>query len=276
MSGNLIKYFEKINMTNKISHSFIIGNTSLSVVKEELEEIISNYIFNEKVDIFNDSDVIIIEPVDSKFITKDQILDMRVLMQNTSLNHSKKVYIINNAEHMNDYASNSLLKFLEEPEENIYAFLITNNINNIITTIKSRCQLIFLSSEIKEKEVELYEEEELNLETKFIRILENYKEKAIARYTEIQIVEDKNKLTNIFNIILLFYRECINYKMNNKIDIFINNEELVKKVSESNRIEELSKKMLIINDIITKLNYNLNVNLLLDRFIIEFGGVKND
>ena len=47
---------------------------------------------------------------------------------------------------MNDYASNSLLKFLEEPEKNIYAFLISSNVMKVLETIKSRCQLIMLDN----------------------------------------------------------------------------------------------------------------------------------
>ena len=39
---------------------------------------------------------------------------------------------------------NSILKFLEEPGSEIYAFLTTNNENNVLPTIISRCQLLRL------------------------------------------------------------------------------------------------------------------------------------
>src|SRR5690606_22460227 len=38
--------------------------------------------------------------------------------------------------------ANSLLKFLEESNENNYGILITENINMVLPTIKSRCQTI--------------------------------------------------------------------------------------------------------------------------------------
>ena len=50
--------------------------------------------------------------------------------------------VINDVELLNTSAANSILKFLEEPEENIIAILITSNRNLVINTIVSRCQVI--------------------------------------------------------------------------------------------------------------------------------------
>lgn len=275
MSGNLKKYFKKLNMTNKISHSFIVGNTTLNDIKKEIEEVLSQYFFSENVNMENDNDIIIIEP-GGLFITKDQILEMQLKVQNTSYTHNKKIYIINHAEKLNLYAANSLLKLLEEPEENIYAILITNNINNVLPTIKSRCQLIFLQTEELNNIIEELDINNYILAIKFIKILEKYGKKTIAKYVEIQKLNDKTVLNEIFYILLLFYRDVINFKTNHKLSHFQNEKELIQKVEDANNLEELTKKILIINDIIVKLNYNLNINLLLDKFVIEFGGVKND
>ena len=43
---------------------------------------------------------------------------------------------------------NSLLKFLEEPDKDIIAILMTNNINNVLSTIISRCKVIKLNNVI--------------------------------------------------------------------------------------------------------------------------------
>ena len=43
---------------------------------------------------------------------------------------------------MNDTASNKLLKTIEEPSENIIGFLLTSNIDIILPTIKSRCEIL--------------------------------------------------------------------------------------------------------------------------------------
>ena len=43
---------------------------------------------------------------------------------------------------MNVQTSNSILKFLEEPLDNIIAILMTNNVSSLLDTIISRCQYI--------------------------------------------------------------------------------------------------------------------------------------
>lgn len=57
-----------------------------------------------------------------------------------------RCYIIDLVENMNEEAVNSLLKFLEEPHPNIYAFLTTNNIGVLLPTVVSRCQTFHLKT----------------------------------------------------------------------------------------------------------------------------------
>lgn len=52
----------------------------------------------------------------------------------------KMIYIIHHVENMNRESINALLKFLEEPSDNIYAFLTTENEEKVLPTILSRCQ----------------------------------------------------------------------------------------------------------------------------------------
>jgi len=53
-----------------------------------------------------------------------------------------KIMIIWMAEKMNISAANKLLKLIEEPPEKTVFLLLTENEENIITTIKSRCQIL--------------------------------------------------------------------------------------------------------------------------------------
>lgn len=54
----------------------------------------------------------------------------------------KRVFIIEEAEKMNDEASNSLLKVLEEPPLFSHIVLTTDNFFSILPTIRSRCQTL--------------------------------------------------------------------------------------------------------------------------------------
>ena len=59
-------------------------------------------------------------------------------------NKGIRIYILHLIENMTIVAINSILKFLEEPGQEIYAFLTTNNESIILPTIISRCQLLRL------------------------------------------------------------------------------------------------------------------------------------
>ena len=53
-----------------------------------------------------------------------------------------RVFILNDAEKMNDEASNALLKTLEEPAPTTFIILITSRPDALLSTIRSRCQTI--------------------------------------------------------------------------------------------------------------------------------------
>jgi len=53
-----------------------------------------------------------------------------------------KIILIHPAEAMNNNAANALLKILEEPPQNTYFILVTNELHRLSATIKSRCQLV--------------------------------------------------------------------------------------------------------------------------------------
>lgn len=53
-----------------------------------------------------------------------------------------RFFIVDDADKMNDAASNALLKTLEEPPPTTYIFLITSRPDSLLPTIRSRCQVI--------------------------------------------------------------------------------------------------------------------------------------
>src|SRR6185436_572973 len=53
-----------------------------------------------------------------------------------------RVFIVEDAEYMNDQAANALLKTLEEPAATSHLILTTTNSTALLATIRSRCQVI--------------------------------------------------------------------------------------------------------------------------------------
>ena len=89
----------------------------------------------------NHPNVVFIQP-DGQNIKIDQIRDLIFRMNKTGLSTGRKIYIIEEADRMNTSSANALLKFLEEPEFNVTAVLLTERVHAIMTTIRSRCQLV--------------------------------------------------------------------------------------------------------------------------------------
>lgn len=89
----------------------------------------------------NHPDIHLIEP-DGASIRKEQIYLLQQEFSKKAVESSRKFYMIVHADKMTTNAANSLLKFLEEPEQNTTAVLVTEHIQKILPTIFSRCQHI--------------------------------------------------------------------------------------------------------------------------------------
>lgn len=96
----------------------------------------------------------------SKSIKKGDILNIQERFSKTQLEVlGKKVYILDGVENATPEALNSLLKFLEEPESDTIAILISEHSDRILETIVSRCQNIpFFKNNTEELEKELQSE----------------------------------------------------------------------------------------------------------------------
>jgi len=98
----------------------------------------------------NFPDVMVISP-EGNII---KIGQMRILKQTAYLRPmvgKKRVFIVTEAEKMNEEASNSLLKILEEPPLFSHIILITTNPEMIRATIKSRCQILNFQPILREE-----------------------------------------------------------------------------------------------------------------------------
>jgi len=89
----------------------------------------------------NFPDVLVISPING-VLTIDQMRKLKHIAYFKPMVGEKRIFIIENAESMNDEASNSLLKILEEPPLFSHIILITKNPFMIMSTIKSRCQIL--------------------------------------------------------------------------------------------------------------------------------------
>ncbi len=259
---NIVEYFEKLNEEDKLTQAFLIGNVLFDDIKNEINEVLQKYIFNNNIDNLKDNPDVYILKQDETNITKDIIKDLLNKLSTTSQFNNKKVYIIDKTEYLSDTIFNAILKTLEEPKEGIYAILISNNIDAVKPTIISRCQKIFLTSSSDKLE---FTEELEEITTDLINSIEENGPKTIAKnYKMYNIINDRDKFIQVLKTMMNEYHKVLKSIIEEKEEEFLN-----KKILENNNLSSILNKMLVIDNTINLMQNYLNKNLSIDRFIIE-------
>lgn len=92
------------------------------------------------------ADMLWVAPEGSTQIKIEQVRSAIAWSQKTPQQGRAKVLIIDPAENMNLFATNSLLKLLEEPSGDTYLFLLSKNTAKLLPTVRSRCQILNLNT----------------------------------------------------------------------------------------------------------------------------------
>ncbi len=232
---------------------------------------------------------------DSMVIKKEQLLELQSEFSRSSIEGFYRVYIIKDCDKMNKQASNSLLKFLEEPVEGIVAILLTNNFSNLLSTIVSRCQVINLVNNFK-----------LSDDSSLVNFAALYFDNSLSRAEFIDNPDSKEFIDNLVNFVLYFenngldtlvfiknmwynnfklrddaikafllmiyfYYDVLKYKIG--VDGFfycdmLNN---IKSIADKNSVDSIIYKLDICNYGYEMIKCNLNINLLLDDVVIRLG-----
>lgn len=232
MKEENIKYLSNVIDENKLSHAFLVESNNYedvmnSVFKLFLEK---KMIFNID-DIENNISVRILRPIDN-LIDKDQILNLKEFLSTMSFDGYYKLFFILNAGLMNEQSVNKLLKVLEEPNEKVVGFLISDNSNELLPTLISRCQV--LKNDIDASNVEVDEDIFNNL-CKF----KNFNFEDYIKFKVVVSKLDKVVINNLFLKYLAY--------LDNENDIFY----------------------LKVNDFLNNIRYNVNIDLALDKLYFE-------
>lgn len=224
----------------------------------------------QKIDKNIFSDIKIIEP-DGMWIKKEQLDELQKEFSKKSVESNKKIYIINNAELLNVQASNSILKFLEEPEENIIAILVTKNIYQLLTTIVSRCQIISLKKNKEKETIDEEVKEKLEYVNNFIKYLEKEKIETLLMTQKLwhEYFKERKDCIIGYELILIYYKDVLNFKLNRQIELFNEYKEEIEVIANNNTFNNLIYKINKIIELKEHIKVNANQSLLLDKLIIE-------
>mgnify|MGYP004630724609 FL=1 len=271
---DLKKLFNAIITKKKVGHAFLFNvddsyDTSLAI--NFIKEILKNDIidvdtddsqyekFSYQLDNNIFPDLMIIKSFD-KVIKKEQILNIKAEMKEKSINSGKQFYIIEYAENLNSSSANALLKFLEEPDDEIIAILVTKNINKVISTIVSRCQIVNLNHYNRKKDEQYFE-----LALKYLLVYEDKKEKAVSYLSELYEISSDD-LKGMINSWIYIYKNVLKLLLNK--DSEETNNESILALSKKNNIESVIDKLDKLEKMSNLILYNVNVRIILDELFI--------
>lgn len=232
-------------------------------------------------------------------IKKNDIVSLQHEFNKTALEtNGKKIYIIDHVENATTDALNSLLKFLEEPSGDMVAILLVEQLDLVLPTIISRCQMIpfkpltqelcfllvkedidemnayLLSNMIRNPKeiIEVSESDEYQHAFYLFKgFLEEYKETPYRALLFLQVEGntskkklDKQNAKYFVSMLDIFYRDCI------KISMEFNSTWYKEMIEAMNQFQIDYPKMLeILLNVQDKLLRSVNIPLLMDQMVYE-------
>lgn len=239
-----------------------------------------------------------------KSIGVDMIRDVVKEVNKKPYEGDKKVVIIYEGEKMTVEAQNAFLKTIEEPPNGVTIILLISNLERVLDTIRSRCQihklrrldfedmkkyikreyeyikvdemrqLIVFSEGIPGRCKILIEDEALKtIRATVIKILFSLqdKDKSIIKEYEKFFYKYKNSWEEILSFFISYIRDIILYKELGSQDIIINVDyiEDVKELSNMYSLKQLNKLIDIIISIREKLDKKVNSALAFDVMLLN-------
>lgn len=273
MEENNIKKLVKYYHENKLSHAYLIETNNLDKCYEDLIEVIK--MINCKDEFTSNCDkcnicnlinqgflpsLVVIEASGAS-IKKEQVLELKRMFSTVPIYTKNNIYVIKMAEKLNGASANTMLKFLEEPEDNIIGFFITLNSNNVLTTIKSRCEVI---KNFYDKDLSINTENNLKYDVaiEYLYKLEVEKKELIMYNRDVILnkFNEREDIKEIFKIILYIYESLLKGEVIPKLESLVNIDKNI-----------LYKRINKVTQVLEVIDSNVNIELLLDKYVIELG-----
>ena len=306
----IYKTFVNALTTNKLSHAYLLSgsigmplkDTALFLAKSLICDNPNPLACNDcitcmRVDEGNYADLMVFDGENAK-IKKGDIEKITSNFDKTALEEKGiMIYVLHLVETMTAVAVNSLLKFLEEPGKNIFAFLTTENESKLLPTIISRTQVLRFREIDREKV--LKDAENMGVFAEDAEILSGFYNdaktiKEIAESKDYEVA--KQCLTDQINSLLIspddavftcqrflvpslkqqstarlyikmlteIYKELLNLSVNESITLKSYDNILHELL---NHVSHIDKTLIVLMTSLKKLDYNVNTGLLLDHII---------
>lgn len=213
-----------------------------------------------------------------------------------------KIYIVPQADLMTEEAQNALLKTLEEPPKYAVIFLLTENADVLLSTIRSRCVMLKLRN-IKDTLIKKYLMEQMQVPDYQAEVCAAFaqgnmgraimlatsehfneiKEEAIQLLKYInememheivtaikKITEYKLQISDYFDIIAIWYRDILIYKATKNVDrvVFSDQMKYIKAQASKSSYEGIEKILDSLEAAKSRLKANVNFELVMELLLL--------
>lgn len=215
---------------------------------------------------------------------------------------SHKIYIIDDGEKMTEQAQNALLKTLESPPGYGVIILLTNNINALLPTILSRCVILKLNP-VKEEDIKNYlmeahklpdyqaelsavfaqgnvgraisyasSEDFTAMKDKVLHLLKYLDEMKLYELIEglKEISEQKGNIQEYLDLITLWFRDILMYKVTRDINLLIYKGEYpeISRQASKRSYEGLETIIKAVEKARIRLNANVNFDIVMELMFL--------
>lgn len=313
----VLKMLKNSILRNRVSHAYLFEGIR-GTGKKEVGLLLAKSLFCQsplegyipceacinckRINTGNHPDFHLIEP-DGLSIKKQQIHDLQEEFAKTGVESKQKVYIIVHADKMTVNAANSLLKFLEEPNSQTFAILISEQVQKMLPTILSRCQTLTFMPLSPENLVKKFTEEGiesskapllaqitnnvdealvLNRDEWFaqaqkivVKLYEVLKKNPLDAMVSLQDhwfvhFKEKEQLDRGLDLLLLIYKDLLYIQLgkHNQV-VFLQEKTLFEQYALQTSGARLAAQMAAILDSKRKLHANMNPQLLMEQLVLK-------
>jgi DNA polymerase III subunit delta' len=317
LQPTVLKMLKNSLLKNRIAHAYLLEGIR-GTGKKEIGLLLTKTLFCDsliegykpcetchncrRINSGNHPDVHKVEP-DGLSIKKQQIQDLQGEFAKKGVESSRKVYMIHHADKMSVSAANSLLKFLEEPNSQTVAFLLTEQPQQLLPTILSRCQILSFKplssramiSELVENGVDsrvapllaqltnsLDEAYELNVDDWFaqaqkivLKLYEVLEKNPLEAMVTLQgdwfsHFKDKEQINRGLDLLLLIFKDLLYIQLDKQEQtVFKAEGERLKQFALKASGRRLSDQMSAILEAKRKLGANMNPQLMMEELVLK-------
>ena len=222
---------------NKNSHSYIFYTNDFFGCQKDVYSLIKYIFKNDNLENIS-TDLFIIKKNDKKSILKEEMTNLINFFKTTSYINKKRMYLIEEVHKLNSTTANMMLKFLEEPTDGIIAFFITDSLDSVLNTIKSRCQIVNVFYNNKTQNSESIKDKEVY-----------------------NILFKSDKYKSLLNIKKQFEKY-------NRDEIIVIFKDLLNLIINNNNVNELYN-IKVLNNAISMLNNNVSIDYVFDYVLLK-------